>query len=86
MPESEVAEDAEAEATKRKVRQRTSSKAKQSVQKTTLFSVLPGATRTLRRAEDLRLQREAAMRGEDYEVKGLNMASFSSEATERLAK
>ena len=68
---------------KRKVREKP-------VQKTTLFTLLPDAPKTLIRAEDLRRQREAALRDEDYEVEALNMATFKSEqaitATHETAK
>ena len=52
---------------------------KHPVQKTTLFSVLPGAKKTLVRAEDLRKQREAALRNEHYDLSEFDMASFHSE-------
>ena len=56
------------------------------VQNSTLFSVLPGATKTLFRAEDLRKQREAALRNEDYELNPLSMASFPSAEVQPDAK
>ena len=52
------------------------------VQKSTLFTVLPGATKTLISAQELRKQREAALRDEDYEVSELKMATFQSEEQE----
>ena len=52
---------------------------KAKVQQTTLFHVLPDAKKTLVRGADLRKQREAALRLEDYEVTELDMASFQSE-------
>ena len=49
------------------------------VQKTTLFSVLPGASKTLVKASELRAQRQAALRDEDYALEALDMRCFPSE-------
>ena len=48
-------------------------------QKTTLFSVLPGATKTLIKASELREQREAAARDEDYVPEQHDLRHFRQE-------
>ena len=55
------------------------------VQTTTLFSVLPGAAKTLVKASELRAQREASFRGEDYEIEQLGMRCFPTEQQSRAA-
>ena len=53
-------------------------KRKRELGQQTMFS-WNGTEKQLTRKQDLRAQREAALRGEDYEVETLRMATFSSE-------
>jgi hypothetical protein len=54
-------------------------------QQATLFSMMPTASKTLVKASELRAQRKAALRDEDYPLEALDMHRFPTEQQHEAA-